>query len=297
VERVEIALLDDTAWRDKVALYEADEVDALDTNAFPMEEKDRVRQQFPDQFNITPVLATSGICFNVNRPPLDDVRVRQALGLATDRETLAGGLFRGYLRPATGGLVPPGMPGHSPGIGLPYDPKRARRLLLQAGYPDRRGLPSFTGIWPCDNVMLVEAAHFFTVQWRRELGVEVDWQYVPDIQYSDRVQQEQPHLSFWVWTADYPDPDNFLRVGFGRDTTDWRNEKYDRLVAQARRLVDQRERITLYRRADRIIAEEAPFLLGGYGQSVVLLKPWVKRLSRSVLRDWSSWKEVIIEPH
>jgi ABC-type transport system substrate-binding protein len=62
-------------------------------------------------------------------------------------------------------------------------------------------------------------------------------------------------------------------------------------------LLDQEERMALYRRADQIMVEEAPFLLCVYLQSQVLVKPWVRTYSLSAMRRWSPWKDVVIEPH
>jgi ABC-type oligopeptide transport system substrate-binding subunit len=297
VERVEIALLGFSAWRETMALYEADELDALKITSFPVEQRDRLRRRHPDEFISVPQLSTGCFGFNVTRPPLHDVRVRRALTLAADKEVLAGVSFRGYALPPTGGFVPPGMPGHSPGIGLPYDPERARQLLAEAGYPGGRGFPALRGILPSGSGSSIAAADYWRAQWQRELSVEVRWEYVPGSEEQDRVQQEQPHITLYVWVADYPDPDNFLRIGFGGERTAWRNAEYDELVARARGLLDQEERMSLYRRADRIIVEEAPFMLGVYMQSQVLVKPWVKGYSMSGMGAWSPWKDTIIEPH
>jgi ABC-type transport system substrate-binding protein len=223
--------------------------------------------------------------------------VRQALTLALDREVLAGVSYRGFFLPATGGFVPPGMPGHSPGLSLPFDPERARDVLAEAGFPGGRGFPAMRGILPSGSGSSTALADCLEAQWRRELSVEVEWAYVPLSEYRERVGQEQPHLELAVWSADYPDPDNFLRVGFGHGRTAWRDEAYDRLVEDARRLVDQGERMALYRRADRILVEGAPFLLAVYMQSQVLVKPWVKGYSMSPMGRWSPWKDVVIEEH
>jgi len=101
----------------------------------------RARQRCAGEYVWGPRLSLDFAGFDVSRPPFDDRRVRRAFTLATDRETLADVILRGYASPATGGFVPPGMPGHSPGIGLPYDPEAARRLLAEAGYPGGRGFP------------------------------------------------------------------------------------------------------------------------------------------------------------
>jgi oligopeptide transport system substrate-binding protein len=72
------------------------------------------------------------------QPPLDDLRLRRAIAMALDRQSLA---ERWGNSPATGGLVPPAMPGHTPGLALPYDAVQARRQLAEAGYPGEWGLP------------------------------------------------------------------------------------------------------------------------------------------------------------
>jgi ABC-type oligopeptide transport system substrate-binding subunit/class 3 adenylate cyclase len=296
VDSVEIALLLNPTWQERLAMYEADEVDALGMGGFPVEQIDRLRQHRADQFISAPMPITRWLCFDVTRPPLDDARVRRALTLATDREVLAR-ICR--MAPATGGFVPPGIPGHSPGIGLPYDPEQARLLLAEAGYPGGRALPILRGLVSDSGFWGGGLADYLEAQWRRELGVEIRWERA-GVEYDDRVLREQHDLTAAVWGADYPDPDNFLRVGLRHPNppqrVEWRDEEYDRLVQQARQMPDQGERMALCRRADRFAVEEAPFLAICYGQTRILLKPWVKRYAYLIVQ-WSQWKDVIIEPH
>ncbi|MGD2148808.1 MAG: ABC transporter substrate-binding protein, partial [Anaerolineae bacterium] len=126
-------------------LYERDGLDILDLNILPVEQLADARQRHAVDCLTTPSLATYYLGFHPERPPFDDPRVRQAFVLATDREWLnaqAGG--RSSAR--RGGFVPFGMPGHSAGIGLPYDPDRARDLLVEAGYPGGRGFPALDAL-------------------------------------------------------------------------------------------------------------------------------------------------------
>ena len=77
------------------------------------------------------------LVFSPSEAPFNDVRVRKAFGLSFNRQRF----FDQFAMPiCRGGLVPPGMPGHSPDINLPYDVTLARRLMSEAGYPGGRGL-------------------------------------------------------------------------------------------------------------------------------------------------------------
>ncbi|NIN63611.1 MAG: hypothetical protein GTO63_02615, partial [Anaerolineae bacterium] len=194
-------------WSSALKMYEDDRLDVLDLGLFPPAEMDRARQRHAGEYLSVPWLATIFVAFDVSRPPFDDVRVRQAFVLATDRETLGDVIWRGYVFPATGGLIPPGMPGHSVEIGLPYDPQQARRLLAEAGYPDGRGFHVAEALTPHEREPL---SKHLRAQWQENLGVEITWQAMDYAAFGERVCREPPSMSLARWVADYPDPDNFL---------------------------------------------------------------------------------------
>jgi ABC-type oligopeptide transport system substrate-binding subunit/tetratricopeptide (TPR) repeat protein len=294
VERVECSLLSGESAR-ALQLYEQDHLEAIFFEHVPQAEWDRIRQRYVEEYVPGPELGTYYVGFDVSRPPFDDRRVRQAFTLATDTEALAHVTLRGYVFPASGGLVPPGMPGHSPEIGVRYDPEMARQLLAEAGYPGGRGFPTIESLAP-DWYLARPALGHLAGQWHENLGVRIAWKTMEWEKFGDRVLRRTPHLWLLRWLADYPDPDSFLRASIWRVLSTWENEVYDQLVEGARRLEDQKERMKMYQRADRILTEEAPLLLLCYGRFHLLVKPWVSRYPSSSAKQWF-WKDVVIEPH
>jgi ABC-type oligopeptide transport system substrate-binding subunit/class 3 adenylate cyclase/tetratricopeptide (TPR) repeat protein len=293
VQRVELSLLAD--WSARLELYETDGLDILDLLGFPPSEVDRTRQRHAGEYVSTLWLRTTHVGFYVSRPPFDDVRVRRAFALAVDRETLVNVVLRGYHFPATGGFVPPGMPGHSAGIGLPYDSDRARQFLAEAGYPGGCGFPVVEALTP-PVAFGHEINEYLQAQWRENLGVEITWKVMEWAPFLRQSRGALPHIFLTGWSADYPDPDDFLRVRDIGRYTGWRNEAYDRLVEEARRVMDQGERMKLYQQADRILVEEAAIVPLIYLRAHLLVKPWVSKYPASAT-GWRFWKDVIIEPH
>jgi oligopeptide transport system substrate-binding protein len=295
LRRVELAILADSSAGQKA--YEADELDILDMTFFPPVEIDRVRRQHAGEYVSLPRFFTSYVAFCLSRTPFDDPRVRRALALATDRERLADVTLRGYGSPATGGFVPPRMPGHTAGIGLPYDPEQARQFLADAGYPGGQGFPAVDLMMHSDFLSPV-VSEYLQGQWQEDLGIETRSEAVEWEEFLERLQTAPPHMLIWGWVADYPDPDNFLRLGMSHilPYTQWDNGDYKRLVEEARRITDQDERMELYRQADKILVEEAPVLPLAYMRSHLLVKPWVRKLSMSAINYWL-WRDVVIEPH
>jgi ABC-type oligopeptide transport system substrate-binding subunit len=94
--------------------------------------------------------------------------------------------------------------------------------------------------------------------------------------------------------SDYPDPDNFLRASNAVGWARWRDEDYVRLVEAAGQVMDQEERIEMYRQADQILVDAAAIVPLTYWRSHFLIQPWVKRFPTSAIKWWY-WKDVVIE--
>ncbi len=259
--------------------YAADALDAISMITSDPGTIARARAAYGDELLFTSQPSTFFLVFLADQPPFDDVRVRQALVHAVDREALVREASKGQYLPATGGFVPPGMPGHSPDIGLAYDPELARALLAQAGYAEGQGFPQVSwvhfGGLPGEPVV-----PFLRKAWGGNLGLSVEAESLEWVAFMERLRRDPAHLTLMGWLADYPDPDCFLRVLFhsteGNNDPRWHNARFDALVEEAARVTDQTRRMELYGEADRIlVAEEAVIMPLGYAQGRILVKPWV----------------------
>jgi ABC-type oligopeptide transport system substrate-binding subunit/serine/threonine protein kinase/class 3 adenylate cyclase len=289
--RIELDLLKESG--ESLRLYEQDQHDVdcwIGPGTFEL-----ARQRHPHEYVTAPYAGTHYEVFDTTRPPFDDARVRRALTHALDRPALVNIILRGDASPATGGLIPPGVPGHAADIGLAYDPDRARRLLAEAGYPDGRGFPVIEA-WEGYSPEVQVFFNLLTTQWHAQLGIQVTWRHLEWVEYQKRLLTETPLIFAVGWTADYPDPDSLLRVAMHQSYMHWRHDHYAQLLETARRSADQVERLKFYAAADRLLVQEAPILPVTYGRHHYLLKPWVKRYPISPLKA-SYWKDVIIEAH
>src|SRR5258708_3367861 len=110
------------------------------TDAIPVSKIDNYRQQQPTVLRIDPYLGVYFYRFNVNRPFLNDSKVRRALALAVDRERIVTDIFRGAEYPSHA-FTPPHTRGYTPTSTIPTDFAEPRKLLPYAVYPSGKRLP------------------------------------------------------------------------------------------------------------------------------------------------------------
>ena len=276
---------------DAEKLYMDNKLDAIWLGHLPNPK--RARLQYAEEFVTAPSLIVDYIGFNTKRPPFDDPRVRKALGLATDVENLVNTVFRGGgVFPATGGLLPPAMPGYTEGIILPFEPEEARRLLAEAGYPDGCGFPE---IKAHITILGPEAQEIIEFQWKNILGIKVKWVNLPSEKFLEREWHKE--LDLWLWEdwPKYPAPE-LLLAGQGLKKTGWINRKYKELLHRAEGMMDYDKRLDLYRKAEKLLFEELPVLPISYRRFDYLLKPWCRNFPVSPSKG-RYWKEIILEPH
>lgn len=244
-----------------------------------------------------PGLTTQFYAFNSTRPPFNDVRVRQAFALAIDRNALVDHVLKGLAVPATHGLVAPGMAGYPYDLvdGFAFDPDSARRLLARAGYPEGRGFPPQLLQVNGDGFAYIEVAEAVQQMLERELHVNVAVSVLPAVQHFDRV--ELGRANFWRegWIVDYPDPENFLSLLYGRnaviDTTQrgnlnstrYHDPEFDALFSLARETTDPRQRLELLAKAERRAMRDAVLTPLYHERNVRLLQPWVRDFPQNAM--------------
>jgi len=196
---------------------------------------------------------------NHDYEPLSDVRVRQAIAYAIDRQAIVDAFYTG-----TGVVAQDHLPIAYPGHGDPwpydYDPERAKELLAEAGYADGFDLefwymPVSRPYYPSPQPIAETIASYLS-----DVGINVevlteDWTtYLSD--YREGAFQA------WMlgWNADYVDPDNFLRTFFGPDGAaayGWERDEVIDMLMEATRVPDTDRRMQLYANVVNEVAAQA----------------------------------------
>ena len=276
------------------ARYAAGDLDVLALNMLKDEDQLKVMRLSSSDYSSNPSPYVDYYWVDVNRSPMDNADIRLALSKAIDRRRLIDDATAGLYYPATGGLVPPGMPGHVAGIATTADPDEARRLLARAGYPAGEGLGPIeiiTSQTPVMKALTNELAR----QWREELGIRVDVISLSR-DFRDRWLNDPPHAWLLGWTADYPDPSSFLNDASWRPIGGWGHETYEKLIKDAWKCSDQDERLAMYAQAEQILVEEAPVVPLAYPRVHLLIKPWIKNWQLVGTFD-PFFPHVVIESH
>jgi peptide/nickel transport system substrate-binding protein/oligopeptide transport system substrate-binding protein len=271
------------------AMYEEFMRGNLEDTPIPTEGYQRILSQTRYTYVRRSMISIRFYGLNTRMPPLNDRRVRQALNYAVDREALIRDVHAGRFTPARG-VLPPGTQGFNPELAsYAYDPDRARRLLAEAGYPDGRGLPPLE-IWSSVKHPDILREHEYLQRSLAAVGVPARFHYLTDWpRFSQALEDKRLPAFLYAWYADVPDPDNFLSKLFHsqspRNFFGYSNPVVDELLLAGRRERDPARRTELYRRAEQLVLDDAPFIPILHHTYERLFQPYVRSVEVNGLGD------------
>ncbi|HEU5079416.1 MAG TPA: peptide ABC transporter substrate-binding protein [Opitutaceae bacterium] len=265
------------------------------TEALPSGKVETYRRNEPALLRIDPYLATEFYRINITRPFLNDRRVRRAMSLAIDRKALAENILRGGQKPAFS-LTPPNTAGYTATAGTEYNPKAARALLAEAGYPGGKGAPAIEVLI---NQLESHRAVGEAVQemWRKELGLQVKLVAQENKMLLTARTAGDYQVLRSIWSGDFIDPLSFLGIftsTSGNNYTSWANRTYDQLVFEAARVAEPSARNTLLAKAEALLLDEAPIIPLYHYTHVFVIQPSVKNWHPTLL-DHHPYKYVYLQ--
>jgi ABC-type transport system substrate-binding protein len=210
-----------------------------------------------------PTATLTYLGFPTKQAPFDDVKVRQAISMAIDRQLIIDQVLNGLANPATDIPTPP-IPGHRDDACnyCTYDPDQAKQILDEAGVNPEGTTLTFYFNADAGHDQWVEAA---ARQVQENLGFDYKLKATEWAQYLELLDGQKFTGPFRLgWSLDYPSPENYLRpiVGTGGDSnyTGYSNPELDDMLTKADQAGTIEESIELYQQAGDIALEEMPII-------------------------------------
>jgi oligopeptide transport system substrate-binding protein len=261
--------------------YRAGEIDI--THTIPRSQFSLVQRDFSHELHVSPVLGTYYYGFNLDRAPFrGNLKLRQALNLAIDREQLAQGVLRTG-EPAAYSWVPSGVDHYAPPLPAYHAwpaaerVNRARELYKDAGYSAVR--PLHVELRYNVGEVHTKLAIAIGQMWKETLGAEVQLTAEEFRALLNDVDTGQVELFRSGWTADYNDALAFLEVlrsDSGVNLTHYRSAAFDALLDHAAAASDAAQRASDLEEAERIALEDVPVIPIYFFVSKHLVKPAIR---------------------
>lgn len=244
----------------RIAMVESGEAHVADQ--LPITEIERVENS--DKMNI---LKTSGygvefIGFNVQEKPFDDIRVRQAIAHAIEKEAIITGAYNNVGSAVPSALSPMVIGFDDTLEDFPYDVEQAKKLLKEAGYADGFAAKIMTD----DRKERINLAEIIQSQ-LKGIGIELDIQVLEYGVYIDDLSKGNSEMYIGGWgnatgDADYNQFNVFhsSSVGPVGNFSFYENAEVDKLIEEARKEIDENRRMQIYAELQAIELEESPLI-------------------------------------
>jgi peptide/nickel transport system substrate-binding protein len=264
----------------------------------------------PFEMQVVPAMSIYYYGFQHQSEAFKKKDVRLAFNYAIDREKIVNNILQGEGIPGIYGIVPPSFAGYENNKlkGYSFDVDKARKYMAAAGYPNGKGFPKITlqtnSGGANRNLQISEAIQKML---KENLNVDVDINILPFAEHLE--QLESGKALFWRsgWIADYPDPETFLTLLYGKNvpanvseksylnTVRYQSNKFDTLFTQAMHELDDRKRMGLYLEADQTAINDGAIMPVFYDENYRLLKPYVKNFPANAM-EYRDMTRVYFEP-
>jgi dipeptide transport system substrate-binding protein len=205
------------------------------------------------------------LAMNVQKPPFDNVKVRQAINMAIDKASIVAAVYQGAGTPAKN-PIPPTIWSYDNDIqAYPYDPEKAKAMLAEAGVTDLK-----TDLWymPVQRPYNPDAKKMAELMQAdlAKVGITAELKTFEWGEYRKRLQAGEHQMGMLGWTGDNGDPDNFMGVLLscgsaregGQNVAKWCDEGFTKLIDEAKQTSDVAKRTELYKQAQVIFHDQAP---------------------------------------
>jgi oligopeptide transport system substrate-binding protein len=228
------------------------------TYQIPPDMVPKLEKEYPQFLRKEPYVGSRFMRLNVTRPGLDNVKVREAMALALDRESLCKTVILGF-EPSTS--YSPRMGDYQPEPVLRFDPQRAKQLMAEAGYPDGNGFPRYSILVSSGGTRATSEA--VQAMWKKHLNILVEIRAMDQASYIEAQQKLDFDIALAGWVGDYLDPTTFLMMwtkGNGNNNTGWSNREFESMLQQAALTPNPSERLRTFEKAERLLMQELPII-------------------------------------
>ena len=282
LDAIEVLVGGDTTLH--LMMFERGDLDIADCTASPgIPVADFIRIEHTPRWHSLIERMEAGVMdylvLNTEMKPFDDVRVRQAMNYAIDKDKLVR-LLHGMAAPAKG-ILPSTMPGFNPNLrGYSFDPAKARQLLAASGHTN--GFSFKLWCWNGSHDMVSASAIAYDLA---QVGIQAQINPVAFSTLVDSMERRGVvQCSVSAWSQDYPDPSDFLDVMFnGTRITDegcqnnafFNNPKVNQLLAEAATCPDPEQRLWIYQSVEQTVVDDAPYVFLYQPYIYALHQPWL----------------------
>ncbi len=228
-----------------------------------------------------PALGIQFYGFNVTHPHLRDSHLRAALAHAIDRPRIIADVYGGEVELASG-ILPPGLPGYQPQGGTDATsarPEEVRRERLSESKEVDRPIEIVSN---SQSPIAQAELNMVKESWRK-LGFQLEPRFIPEWEkFEQYLRSDSVQVFRYMWSADIPDPDDFVRVLFASDSPvnycRYRNPEVDEMLSSAVGILDPLERARRYREIETAIMTETPAIPMLYPAVDMVYQPYVRNM-------------------